>query len=72
MKKYLFVCLLLLIIHLTNIESKKPKEKPEWAKKDIRDFTDVDMERLLEQWEVSTYSFIYSIKIVQKLLDFYF
>ncbi|XP_044730343.1 LDLR chaperone boca [Chrysoperla carnea] len=26
-------------------------EKPEWAKKDIRDFSDADMERLLDQWE---------------------
>ncbi|XP_054280692.1 LDLR chaperone boca [Macrosteles quadrilineatus] len=31
--------------------AKKPSEKPSWAKKDIRDFTDADMERLLDQWE---------------------
>lgn len=30
-----------------------PDEKPAWAKKDIRDFSDADMERLLDQWEVS-------------------
>lgn len=30
----------------------KDDEKPEWAKKDIRDYTDADMERLLDQWEV--------------------
>ncbi|XP_052860691.1 LDLR chaperone boca [Anopheles cruzii] len=29
----------------------KEEEKPKWAKKDIRDFNDADMERLLEQWE---------------------
>uniref|UniRef100_A0A182FL80 Mesoderm development candidate 2 n=3 Tax=Anopheles albimanus TaxID=7167 RepID=A0A182FL80_ANOAL len=29
----------------------KEEEKPSWAKKDIRDFNDADMERLLEQWE---------------------
>ncbi|XP_071441230.1 LDLR chaperone boca [Hetaerina americana] len=29
----------------------KDEEKPAWAKKDIRDFSDVDMERLLEQWD---------------------
>lgn len=29
-----------------------PDEKPDWAKKDIRDFSDVDLERLLDQWEV--------------------
>ena len=27
------------------------KEKPEWTKKDIRDYSDVDLERLFEQWE---------------------
>ncbi|CAL1269322.1 unnamed protein product, partial [Larinioides sclopetarius] len=27
------------------------KEKPDWAKKDIRDFTDADLERLYDQWE---------------------
>lgn len=34
--------------------SKKQKngEKPAWARKDIRDYTDADMEMLLDQWEV--------------------
>ena len=27
------------------------KDKPDWAKKDIRDMTDADMERLLDQWD---------------------
>ena len=27
------------------------KEKPDWAKKDIRDYSDVDLERLFDQWE---------------------
>ncbi|XP_042866932.1 LDLR chaperone boca-like [Penaeus japonicus] len=26
-------------------------EKPDWAKKDIRDYSDADLERLLDQWE---------------------
>lgn len=44
-----------LLIITTTVVSKKYKEneKPEWAKKDIRDFTDADMERLLDQWEVT-------------------
>lgn len=25
--------------------------KPDWAKKDVRDFTDADLERLYDQWE---------------------
>lgn len=46
--------LLLLIILTPVIFSKKSsdKDKPEWAKKDIRDFSEADMERLFDQWEV--------------------
>jgi hypothetical protein len=40
---------------LIAVECKKSDEenKPKWAKKDIRDYTDVDLERLLDQWDVS-------------------
>lgn len=40
---------------LGQLEAKKSKdeEKPAWAKKDIRDYTDADLERLLDQWDVS-------------------
>lgn len=45
--------LFLLIVSVpTTLSKKSSKDKPEWAKKDIRDFTDADMERLLDQWEV--------------------
>jgi len=27
------------------------KDKPDWAKKDITDYTDADLERLLDQWD---------------------
>lgn len=48
---YLFVLIALLPL----IAAKKfnDETKPDWAKKDIRDFTDADMERLLDQWEVN-------------------
>jgi len=47
MKSLLFVC-----IFSTVFCKKAPQgEKPEWAKKDIRDFSDADLERLLDQWE---------------------
>uniref|UniRef100_A0A6B2EE30 Putative ldlr chaperone boca n=1 Tax=Phlebotomus kandelakii TaxID=1109342 RepID=A0A6B2EE30_9DIPT len=44
---------LLLAVLLVAVGAKKSEEgsKPHWAKKDIRDYTDADMERLLEQWE---------------------
>ena len=37
-----------------NLLSKKFEEgkKPDWAKKDIRDYSEADLERLLDQWEV--------------------
>lgn len=47
------LCLFLLILSVPFTLSKKSsKDKPDWAKKDIRDFTDADMERLFDQWEV--------------------
>lgn len=38
------------------VASKRSTEgnKPEWAKKDIRDYSEADLERLLDQWEVSS------------------
>jgi hypothetical protein len=30
----------------------KDGEKPAWAKKDIRDYSEADLERLLDQWDV--------------------
>ncbi|XP_030755518.1 LDLR chaperone boca [Sitophilus oryzae] len=45
------VCIIIFLTSLCCVLSKKPKEKPDWAKKDIRDFSDADMERLLDQWE---------------------
>ncbi|GAB6032054.1 mesoderm development candidate 2 [Chamberlinius hualienensis] len=48
-------CFKLLVISLifANISCKKFKdeEKPVWAKKDIRDYSEADLERLLDQWE---------------------
>lgn len=48
--KALVVLFALLII----VSAKKFEEedKPAWAKKDIRDYSEADLERLLDQWEV--------------------
>ncbi|CAG9864992.1 unnamed protein product [Phyllotreta striolata] len=51
MNSVLLVCLLIVIIPTVFSKKFKEEEKPEWAKKDISDFNDADMERLLEQWE---------------------
>lgn len=49
MSKTLF--LLLLCFALTCSKKSNQGNKPDWAKKDIRDFTDADLERLFDQWE---------------------
>lgn len=47
-----FVLLLFLIsLCFTFGKKSKDEEKPNWAKKDITDFSDADMERLFDQWE---------------------
>lgn len=51
-----FSILIILIVALVApaISKKSSKDdKPEWAKKDIRDYSEADLERLLDQWEVS-------------------
>lgn len=37
--------LVLLCVSASFAKKKKDEEKPDWAKKDIRDFSDADMER---------------------------
>lgn len=56
MKSPLASCLitLLLIVNysvLTRCKKKDGPDKPEWAKKDIRDYSDADLERLYDEWE---------------------
>ena len=41
------------LINVQNCKKFKEDEKPQWAKKDIRDYSEADLERLLDQWEVS-------------------
>jgi len=43
------------IFQVGNCKKADPENKPKWAKKDIRDFDDADLERLYDQWEVSSY-----------------
>jgi len=41
---------LFLILYVKSVNTEDASEK--WKKKDIRDYTDADVERLYEQWEV--------------------
>lgn len=54
MKSILLIVSLNFLLLTSMVSCKKfdKEKKPEWAKKDIRDFSDADMERLLDQWEV--------------------
>lgn len=45
------ICVFLLILICVSPKKYADEEKPQWAKKDIRDFSDADMERLLDQWD---------------------
>ncbi|CAB3221899.1 unnamed protein product [Arctia plantaginis] len=50
MRKTIFLlCLIYFAISLGKKHS--DEEKPAWAKKDIRDYSDADLERLFDQWE---------------------
>lgn len=49
---FLVVLNFLVIISLASGKKSTKENKPQWAKKDIRDYSDADLERLLDQWEV--------------------
>lgn len=53
MKRIVLLVAIVLLSFSCVAEAKKsdPENKPEWAKKDIRDYSDADLERLLDQWE---------------------
>ena len=46
----IFLCFCLSCRVLSKVESKSDEK---WKKKDVRDYTDADLERLFDQWEVS-------------------
>lgn len=48
----IFLSILLIVALVNSKKYKEGEEKPEWAKKDIRDYSEADLERLLDQWEV--------------------
>lgn len=53
MKKVALLSLFLGLLCCAAVQGKKsaPENKPDWAKKDVRDYSDADLERLLDQWE---------------------
>lgn len=51
MKHVYYLLLLTTVTCLIQCKKFQDTDKPAWAKKDIRDYNDADLERLLEQWE---------------------
>lgn len=47
-----FILIMLALVPVVLSKKFKDEEKPEWAKKDIRDYSEADLERLLDQWDV--------------------
>lgn len=66
--KYFILSIFVLLFISVHAKKFKENEKPDWAKKDIRDFSEADMERLLDQWEVNKskyHLFIYQFKLAR-------
>lgn len=57
MAKIVFL-LVLLCISASFAKKKKDEEKPDWAKKDIRDFSDADMERYVNNTTMFDFLFL--------------
>lgn len=51
--RHLTLLFVFVIFPLTWSKKYQGDNKPEWAKKNIRDYSDADIERLYDQWEVS-------------------
>ncbi|XP_050541064.1 LDLR chaperone boca isoform X2 [Daktulosphaira vitifoliae] len=47
----IFFAFLFMIVITISAKRTTKNLKPDWAKKDIRDYTEADLERLLDQWE---------------------
>lgn len=51
MRQLLFAAAFAVLFAVSTAKKSKESAKPDWAKKDVRDFNDADLERLYEQWE---------------------
>ncbi|EDW71989.1 uncharacterized protein Dwil_GK10712 [Drosophila willistoni] len=49
--RWILLLLALMPVLVLTKKYTKDEDKPDWAKKDIRDYSEADLERLLDQWE---------------------
>lgn len=69
MNKYTFFVLFIACFVVTiYAKEKDSKDVPAWKKKKITDYSDADMERLLDQWNVSE---AFRIQIRGSFLEFF-
>lgn len=62
-RKFQLVLMLVVFLGISAYAKKvSDDEKPAWAKKKLTDYSDADMERLLDQWNVRIY-FIFYVKL---------
>lgn len=52
---FLFICVVVAEAKGKNAEKKDDDHKNSWKKKDIRDYSEADLERLYQQWEVGVW-----------------
>lgn len=69
-KQFYFITLLVVcfVIAVESAKKTDENEKPAWAKKKITDYSDADLERLLDQWNVSYRFILQTITIRSKYL----
>lgn len=59
-QKYQFYLIVAIFVVVAIAKKSDDESKPAWTKKKLTDYTDADMERLLDQWNVSeTINFIF-------------
>lgn len=60
-RKFQLILMLVVFIGISAYAKKGSSvdEKPAWAKKKLTDYSDADMERLLDQWNVRINIFFY-------------
>lgn len=52
-QKYQIYLIVAIFVVVAIAKKSDDESKPDWAKKKLTDYTDADMERLLDQWNVS-------------------
>ena len=58
----MYKLILFTVVLQCTLSKKFEGDKPAWAKKDIRDYNDADLERLYDQWEVCAWKIGFTLR----------